>query len=147
MISQPIRLSTNFMTLILSLTFTELEAVSLEHLQRMWNASRKCQPLHPLVPSPYWDLRMLLFSRTCRVFSRFINLNTPRYFFDFAFQRLNVNSDFCEVSFRKKIHILVSYTPVFLRDVLWYGDICPSVRVSIRHSLPHFSTPYFDILS
>ena len=47
------------------------------------------------------------------------------------------------------------YTPVFRRDVLWYGDVCPSVhpsvrvsvRVSVSHSFPHFSPTCFDILS
>ena len=50
------------------------------------------------------------------------------------------------------------YTPVFRRDVLWYGDvrpsvrpsgspsIRPSVRPSVRHSFPHFSPTCFDIL-
>ena len=42
------------------------------------------------------------------------------------------------------------YTPVFRRDVLWYGDVRPSVRVSVRpsvrHSFPHFSPTCFDIL-
>ena len=42
--SQPIRLSTNFMTLISSLTFTELWVVSMEHLKRMWHASRERLP-------------------------------------------------------------------------------------------------------
>ena len=41
------------------------------------------------------------------------------------------------------------YTPVFRRDVLWYGDVRPSVRVSVhpsvRHSFPHFSPTCFDI--
>ena len=35
------------------------------------------------------------------------------------------------------------YTPVFRRDVLWYGDVRPSVR----HSFPHFSPTCFEILS
>ena len=39
--SQPIRLSTNSMTLIPNLTFTELRVVSMERLQRMWHASRE----------------------------------------------------------------------------------------------------------
>ena len=42
--SQPIRLSTNFMTLIPTLTFTELRVVSIEHLQRGWHASRERLP-------------------------------------------------------------------------------------------------------
>ena len=41
------------------------------------------------------------------------------------------------------------YTPVFRRDVLWYGDVRPSVRPglcpSVRHSFPHFSPTCFDI--
>ena len=53
------------------------------------------------------------------------------------------------------------YTPVFRRDVLWYGDVrpsgSPSVRLSVRPTLgpsgspstrfPHFSHTCFDILS
>ena len=52
-------------------------------------------------------------------------------------------------------------TPVFRRDVLWYGDVrpglhpsdSPSVRPSVRPGLrpsarfPHFSPTYVDILS
>ena len=40
----PIRLSTNFMTFIPSLTFTELWVVSMEHLQLVWLASRERLP-------------------------------------------------------------------------------------------------------
>ena len=43
--SRPIRLSTNFMTLIPSLNFTELRVVSMEHFQRVWHASRERLPL------------------------------------------------------------------------------------------------------
>ena len=39
--SQSIRLSTNFMTLIQSLTFTELWVVSMEHWQRLWHTNRE----------------------------------------------------------------------------------------------------------
>ena len=39
--SVPIRMSTNFMTLITSLTFTELWGVSMEHLQQVMHASRE----------------------------------------------------------------------------------------------------------
>ena len=49
------------------------------------------------------------------------------------------------------------YTPVFRRDVLWYGDVHPSVRPSVRPSdspsgspsasFPHLSHTCFDILS
>ena len=42
--TQPIRLSTNFMTLIPTLAFTELRVVSMEHLQRVWHASRERLP-------------------------------------------------------------------------------------------------------
>ena len=42
--SLPIGLSTNFMTFIPSLTFTELWVVSMEHLQRVWLASRERLP-------------------------------------------------------------------------------------------------------
>ena len=46
------------------------------------------------------------------------------------------------------------YTPVFRRDVLWYGDVRPSVRPglvrpSVRRpsQFPHFSPTCFEILS
>ena len=43
--SQPIRLSSNFVTLIPSLAFTELWVVSKQHLQRVWHASRERLPI------------------------------------------------------------------------------------------------------
>ena len=51
------------------------------------------------------------------------------------------------------LHCLHFYTPVFRRDVLWYGDVrpsvrpsgSPSIRPSVRHSFPHFSPTCFDI--
>ena len=54
MISQPIRLSTNFMTLIPSLTFAELRVDSMEHLQRVWHASRERLPLRTPGSVPYF---------------------------------------------------------------------------------------------
>ena len=42
---QHIRLSIDFMTLMPSLTFTKLRVVSMEHLQRVWHASRERVPL------------------------------------------------------------------------------------------------------
>ena len=54
--SQPIKLSTNFITLIQSLTFTELWVVSMEYLQQVWHASRERLPFRTPVPSPFWDL-------------------------------------------------------------------------------------------
>ena len=86
--SQPIRLSTIFMILILSFTFTELRVVSMEHLQRVLHANRKRLPfrtpgsvrlLGTCLCSNCWDQ----FYRTCRVFSRLFTLNTLRYFLNF----------------------------------------------------------------
>ena len=42
------------------------------------------------------------------------------------------------------------YTPVFRRDVLWYGDVRPGLRPSFRSPsahFPHFSPTCFDTLS
>ena len=46
------------------------------------------------------------------------------------------------------------YTPVFRRDVLWYGDVRPGLHPGLRPSVrspsarfPHFSPTCFDILS
>ena len=88
--SQPIRLSTNFMTLIPTLTFTELRVVSMEHLQRVWHASRERLPFRTPGSFPHfgtclcsncWDQ----IPRTCHVLTRLFTSNTPWYFLDFAF--------------------------------------------------------------
>ena len=78
---QPIKLSTNFTTLIPSLTFTELQVVSSEHLQRVWLSSRERLPFRtprsvPLAVtwlcSSCWDK----FYRTSSICSRLFTLNT-----------------------------------------------------------------------
>ena len=83
--SQPIRRSTNFMTLIPSLTFAELLVVSMDYLQRLWHVSRERLPFRTPGSVPLfrtclscncWDQ----ISRTCRVFTWLFTLNTPRYF-------------------------------------------------------------------
>ena len=45
------------------------------------------------------------------------------------------------------VYKIFFYTPVFRRDVLWYGDVRPGLRPSVRHSFPHFSPTCFEILS
>ena len=72
------------------LTFTELRVVSMEHLQRMWHASRECllfrKPCYvPLFGTCFCSNSWDQFFRTCHVFSRLFTLKTPRYFLDFAF--------------------------------------------------------------
>ena len=71
----PIRLSTNFMTLISGLTFTELRVASIQHLQRVWLVRRERLPfrtpgsvllLGTCVCSNCWDQ----FYRSRRIFSR-----------------------------------------------------------------------------
>ena len=87
--SQPIRLSTNFMTLIPTLTFTELRVVSMEHWQRVWHASRERLPFRTPGSVPHlgtcqcsnsWDQ----IPRTCHVFTRLFTSITPWYFLYFA---------------------------------------------------------------
>ena len=52
------------MTLIPTLTFTELRVVSTEHLQRVWHASRERLPFRtPGSVPPFWDLLMLQLLR------------------------------------------------------------------------------------
>ena len=58
---------------------------------------------------------------------------------------------FVLLSSRLRFSQMYYYTPVFRRDVLWYGDVrpsgSPSVRPSIRLSqFPDFSPTCFDIL-
>ena len=94
--SQPIRLSTNFVTLIPSVIFTE---------SRVWHASRERLPFQTHVSVPLfgtclcsngWDQ----FSRNYRVFSRLFTLNTLRYFLDFA---LNQKTTFLKRFMRDEI--------------------------------------------
>ena len=47
------------MTLILNLAFTELQEVSMEHLQRVWHASSEHLPVRTPGSVPFWDLLML----------------------------------------------------------------------------------------
>ena len=61
--SQLTRLLTNIMTLIPSLTFTELRVLSMEHLQRVWHANRKLLPFRTPGFVPFWDLLMLQLLR------------------------------------------------------------------------------------
>ena len=78
--SLPIRLSTNFMTFIPSLTFTELWVVSMEHLQRVWLASRERLPFRtpgsvphlglanaPIVETKFLELAMSLLDFSPRI--------------------------------------------------------------------------------
>ena len=80
--------------LIPTLTFTELRVVSMEHLQRVWHASRERIPFrtHGSVPhfgtcecSNCWDQ----IPRTCHGFTRLFTSNTPWYFLDIAYSRYN----------------------------------------------------------
>ena len=63
---------------------------------------------------------------------------------------------------RLSSHCVNFYTPVFRRDVLWYGNVRPGLRPSVRPSIhpsdspsvrspsahfPHFSPTCFDNLS
>ena len=74
--AQPIWLSTNFMTLIPSLTFTELRLVFMEHLQRVWHASRKQLPFR--TPGPPFFLNCLCSN----CWDRFLELAV--FFLDFS---------------------------------------------------------------
>ena len=53
------RIYTDFMTLIPNLTYTTLRLVSMEHLRRVWHASRERLPFGP----PFWDLLVLQLLR------------------------------------------------------------------------------------
>ena len=54
-LDQPIRPSTNSMTLIQSFTFTELWVVSMEHLQRLWHARREHLPFRTPGSAPLFE--------------------------------------------------------------------------------------------
>ena len=67
-----------------------LWVVSMEHLQRVWHASRERLPFRTPGSVPHcgtclcsncWDQ----IPRTCHVFTRLFTSNTPLYFLDFAY--------------------------------------------------------------
>ena len=96
-------LSTNFMTFIPSLTLTELWVVSMEHLQRVWLASRERLPFRTPGSVPHfgtcqcsncWDQ----IPRTCHVFTRLFTSNTPWYFLDFAFKCISATPPFLHLN-------------------------------------------------
>ena len=82
--SQPIRLSTNLMTFIPSLTFIELWVVSMEHLQRVWYASRERIPFRTpgsvtffgFACAPIVETRFLELAKSLLDFSPWIPLGT-----------------------------------------------------------------------
>ena len=74
LLTNEIRLLTNFMTLIQSLTFYELRVVSMEYVQRFRHAGRQCLPFQTPCSVPFWDLLMLKlfrpFFRNLQCYSR-----------------------------------------------------------------------------
>ena len=114
MTSQRIRPFTNFMTMIPSLTFTELRDVSMEHLQRDVACQQETlvNPSGHLLPS-LWDLIMPRVSPTYRVLSWVFDLYIPIVFSRFCF----VNNDPLIVCHRAKNHISQHFT-IMLFDVL-----------------------------
>ena len=90
---QPIRLSTNFMTLIPSLTFTDYEWFPWSICNGCCMPAGNAYPSRHLVPSPNcgtclcsncWDQ----IPRTCDVFNRLFTSNTPWFFLGFARQSI-----------------------------------------------------------
>ena len=91
--SKPIRLSTNFMTLIPSLTFAEYGWFPWSICNGCGMQAGNAYPSGHLVPSPNcgtclcsncWDQ----VPRTCHVFTRLFTSNTPWYFLDFALRKI-----------------------------------------------------------
>ena len=86
--SQPIRIYTNFMTLIPTLTFTELWVVSMDHLQRVWYAIRETLTLLDTWFPLFWDLLVLQLLRPD-------SLNFPCLYSTFCLGCALVLSRFC----------------------------------------------------
>ena len=102
--SQPIRLSTNFMTFIPSLTFTDYEWSPWSICNGCGMPAGNAYPSGHLVPSPHcgtclcsncWDQ----IPRTRHVFTRLFTSNTPWYFLDFAL-KMEMGSWCCLLTFK-----------------------------------------------
>ena len=83
-----------------------LWVVSIEHLKRVWHASRERTPLRTPGSVPHcgtclysncWDQ----IPRTCHVFTRLFTSNTPWYFLDFA------------------LHNVYDYTIMYRKNILF----------------------------
>ena len=124
MTSQPIRLSTNIMTLKPSLTFTELRVASMEYLQRVCYASRERLPFRtPGSFPPFWDLLMLQLLRP-------VLLNLPCLFSTFHLEyTLGTFSILLYMILYASLSILVR----------WYPGSC---AVLLRQIFLGFASPY-----
>ena len=88
--SQPIRLSTNFMTLIPSLNFTDYEWFPWRICNGCGMPAGNAYPSGHLVPSPFWDLLMLQLLRPN-------SANLPCLYSTFHLEYPLVLSRFCMV--------------------------------------------------
>ena len=101
MTSKPIRLSTNFMTFIPSLTFTDYDW-SMEHLQRVWHASRERLPFRTPGSVPHCG--------TCLCYNYWPDsLKLPCLYSTFHLEYPLVLSRFCLVMVSCRIQQYVSY--------------------------------------
>ena len=114
------------MTLIPSLTFTELWVVSMEHLQRVWYASRERLPFRTLCSVPLfgtclcsncWDQ----IPRTCHVFIRLYTSNTPLVLSRFCLPNRPVN-----LKIARAISALAFLCIFVLIGCLWINHWSPS---------------------
>ena len=93
--SQPITLSTNFMTLISTLTFTESCVNCMEYLQRVWHASRERLPFRTPASASFPHFGVLLVLQLLR--PDFSNL--PCLYSTFHLEYPLVLSRFCFAAF------------------------------------------------
>ena len=89
--SEPIRLSTNFITLMPGLTFTELRVISMYNLQWVWLASRECLPFW--TPGSVPLLGTCLYSHCWDQFNR----TMPYLFSTFHLEYPSVLPRFCDL--------------------------------------------------
>ena len=106
MTSQPIRLSTNFMTLIPSLTFIDYEWFPWSICNGCGMPAGNAYPSGHLVPSPFWDLLMLQLLRPN-------SSNLPCLYSTFHLEYPLVLSRFCfDTVFDSSIrHIAITNSP------------------------------------
>ena len=142
---RPIRLSTNFMTWIPNLTFTELRVVSKEHLQWVWHVIRERLASRTPGSVPlFWDLLMLHLLRP--IFS-----NLTCLFKTFHPEYPSVLSQFCylsnveklETKYNKMNHVVIFTTSSKTYNNRSISLNAPSVvskifRVSVNPRYMHY---------
>ena len=135
-----------------NMSFTELREVFMEHLRRVWHASRERLPFQTTGSVPFFGTCVCSnccdqIFRTCCVLTLLFTFNTPRYFLDFSFF-IPITSDECHAyrhfmgfdvsSDTSEIHEMKIYVSTAIRTcnlALRSSQLSESHRIDTEHEI------------